>query len=87
MGQYRDGAAITQHGHGHLERRPLGRHVSRGLVIQPAVEGFLRVAGETACHQQPRQVQARRCGAIGRGRGQLPARQARPFLQPFPDLP
>ena len=53
-----------------------------GLVaVQPAVEGFLRVAGVAAFHQQPRQVQARGCGAASRrwrrARGPAVARVSR----------
>ena len=76
----------TRHGRG--EGRPFRGHVAGLVAIQPAVEGFLRVAGDGRASTS-RRARCRRVGAVAlRGEGgELAARQARAFLEPLADLP
>ena len=76
-------AAVAQYAHGSGEGRPFRGHVTGLVAIQPAVEGFLRVAGMAAFHEQAGKMHACRGGGARGAGGELAPRQARAFFEPF----
>src|SRR5436190_17430537 len=83
MREYRDGCTFAQYAHGGGEGRPFRGHVPGLVAVQPAIEGFLRVARMAAFHEQAGKMHA--CwGSGARGAGcELAPRQASAFFQPF----